>query len=47
MDDDREGSEISEDDRKIFVWDDDDDIRSEMMVSILICIILFGIMLCV
>jgi hypothetical protein len=33
MDDDREGSVISEDDRATSVWDGDDS-RSEMMVSV-------------
>lgn len=40
MDDEREGSVISEDDWVIFVWDGDD-LRSEMMVSVKIWVLVF------
>lgn len=40
MDDDREGSVISEDDRATSVWDGDDS-RSEMMVSIQLRVLIF------
>lgn len=40
MDDEREGSVISEDDRATSVWDGDDS-RSEMMVSVKIWVLAF------